>query len=141
MDEIQAAFLDVKLRYIDAENQYRRTIAARYLLEIKNPLIQLPFPVSAQFLVSENKEHVWHLFVIRCKQREKLQNYLAEHGIQTLIHYPIPPNKQLAYKELNTFDYPLTNTIHEEVVSLPISPVMTHEEVTRVIEALNLFSL
>jgi dTDP-4-amino-4,6-dideoxygalactose transaminase len=141
LDEIQAAFLDVKLRYIDAENQYRRVIAARYLLEINNPLIQLHFPVSAQFSVSENKEHVWHLFVIRCKQREKLQNYLAEHGIQTLIHYPIPPNKQLAYKELNTFDYPLTNTIHEEVVSLPISPVMTHEEVTRVIEALNLFSL
>jgi dTDP-4-amino-4,6-dideoxygalactose transaminase len=141
LDEIQAAFLDVKLRYIDTENQYRRTIAVRYLSEIKNPLIQLPFPVSAQFSVSENKEHVWHLFVVRCKQREKLQHYLAEHGIQTLIHYPIPPNKQLAYRDLNTIDYPLTNLIHQEVLSLPISPVMTHEEVTKVIDALNSFSL
>jgi dTDP-4-amino-4,6-dideoxygalactose transaminase len=139
LDEIQAAFLDVKLRYIDAENQYRRTIAERYLSEINNPMIQLPVPVSAQFSVSENKEHVWHLFVIRCKQRKELQDYLSQNGVQTLIHYPIPPNKQLAYKELNHIDFELTNTIHEEVVSLPISPVMTKEEVGKVIGIINKF--
>ena len=141
LDEIQAAFLDVKLKYIDAENQYRRLIAARYLNEIKNPNIQLPHPISSQFSVSENAAHVWHLFVIRCQEREKLQEFLTLNGIQTLIHYPIPPNKQLAYKSLNHIDYPLTNAIHEEVLSLPISPVLTHEEVTKVIEMLNLFSL
>ena len=139
LDEIQAAFLDVKLRYIDAENQYRRSIAARYLSEIKNSKIQLPHPVSSQFSVVENKEHVWHLFVIRCKEREKLQKYLSDNGVQTLIHYPIPPNKQLAYKDLNHIDYPLTNTIHEEVLSLPISPVMNVEEVNKVISILNLY--
>lgn len=141
LDEIQAAFLDVKLKYIDTENQYRRLIAARYLNEIKNPNIQLPHPISTQFSVSENKEHVWHLFVIRCQEREKLQEFLTSNGIQTLIHYPIPPNKQLAYKDLNHIDYPLTNAIHEEVLSLPISPILTQDEVTKVIEVLNLFSL
>jgi dTDP-4-amino-4,6-dideoxygalactose transaminase len=141
LDEIQAAFLDVKLKYIDEENKYRRSIAKRYLTEIKNPNIQLPFPVSTTFSVSENKEHVWHLFVIRCKQRDHLQNYLTENGIQTLIHYPIPPNKQLAYKELNHLDFSLTNAIHNEVLSLPISPVLTHEEVTKIIETINLFAI
>lgn len=141
LDEIQAAFLDVKLRYIDTENQYRRTIAERYLLEIKTPLIELPIPVSTQFSVAENKEHVWHLFVVRCKERGKLQNYLSENGIQTLIHYPIPPNKQLAYKDLNYINYPLTNTIHDEVLSLPLSPVMTDEEVEKVIKIINHFQI
>jgi dTDP-4-amino-4,6-dideoxygalactose transaminase len=141
LDEIQAAFLDVKLKYIEEENKYRRSIAKRYLTEIKNPNIQLPFPVSTTFSVSENKEHVWHLFVIRCKQRDHLQNYLTENGIQTLIHYPIPPNKQLAYKELNHLDFSLTNAIHNEVLSLPISPVLTHEEVTKIIETINLFAI
>ncbi len=141
LDEIQAAFLDVKLKYIDEENKYRRSIAKRYLTEIKNPNIQLPFPVSTTFSVSENKEHVWHLFVIRCKQRDHLQNYLTENGIQTLIHYPIPPNKQLAYKEINHLDFPLTNAIHNEVLSLPISPILTHEEVTKIIETINLFAI
>ena len=101
----------------------------------------MPHPISSQFSVSENAAHVWHLFVIRCQEREKLQEFLTLNGIQTLIHYPIPPNKQLAYKSLNHIDYPLTNAIHEEVLSLPISPVLTHEEVTKVIEMLNLFSL
>jgi len=140
LDELQAAFLDVKLKYIDTENQYRRQIAKRYLSEINNPNIILPVPVATQFSPAENKEHVWHLFVIRCEKRDELQNYLAEKGIQTLIHYPIPPNKQLAYKELNHLDFPITNTIHDQVLSLPISPVVTDEEVSMVIQALNSFS-
>jgi dTDP-4-amino-4,6-dideoxygalactose transaminase len=140
LDELQAAFLDVKLKYIDTENQYRRQIAQRYLSEINNPNIILPVPVATQFATAENKEHVWHLFVIRCEKRDALQNYLAEKGIQTLIHYPIPPNKQLAYKELNHLDFPITNTIHDQVLSLPISPVVTNDEVSMVIQALNSFS-
>lgn len=141
LDELQAAFLDVKLKYIDTENQYRRQIAQRYLSEINNPNIILPVPVATQFSPAENKEHVWHLFIIRCEKRDALQNHLAEKGIQTLIHYPIPPNKQLAYKELNHLDFPITNTIHDQVLSLPISPVLTQDEITRVIETINLFAL
>lgn len=140
LDELQAAFLDVKLKYIDTENQYRRQIAQRYLSEINNPNILLPVPVATQFSPAENKEHVWHLFVIRCEKRDALQNHLAEKGIQTLIHYPIPPNKQLAYKELNHLDFPITNTIHDQVLSLPISPVVTDDEVSMVIQAVNSFS-
>lgn len=140
LDELQAAFLDVKLKYIDTENQYRRQIAQRYLSEINNPNIILPVPVATQFSPAENKEHVWHLFVIRCEKRDALQNYLAEKGIQTLIHYPIPPNKQLAYKELNHLDFPITNTIHDQVLSLPISPVITDDEVSMAIQAVNSFS-
>ncbi|MET3035642.1 DegT/DnrJ/EryC1/StrS family aminotransferase [Chryseobacterium sp. NRRL B-14859] len=133
LDEIQAAVLDVKLKYIDQENQIRREIAKRYITEINNENILLPeFPEN-------EKEHVWHLFVIRTKSRERLQNYLSENGIQTLIHYPIPPHKQEAYKDWNHLSYPITEQIHNEVLSLPISPVMTDEEVTTMIEKLNLF--
>ncbi|HNP33339.1 MAG TPA: DegT/DnrJ/EryC1/StrS family aminotransferase [Flavobacterium sp.] len=140
LDEIQAAFLEVKLKYIDAENQIRRQLAALYLNGIKNPKIQLPFPENSGFEYSQNQEHVWHLFVIRCQEREKLQEYLTANGIQTLIHYPIPPNKQLAYKEMNHLNYPITNAIHNEVLSLPISPILSEEEVARVITALNNFN-
>lgn len=141
LDEIQAGFLSVKLKYIDAENQYRRQIAARYLTEINNPLIQLPVPVNSAFKTSQNLEHVWHLFVIRTNNRDRLQKYLAENDIQTLIHYPIPPNKQLAYKEMNHLDFPITNTIHNEVLSLPISPVTSEEEVSKIIQVINSYSL
>jgi dTDP-4-amino-4,6-dideoxygalactose transaminase len=141
LDEMQAAFLDVKLRYIDAENQYRRQIAERFLTEITNPIIQLPIPVNTTCKASQNEEHVWHLFVVRTQKREELQKHLAENGVQTLIHYPIPPNKQLAYKEMNHIEYALTNMIHREVLSLPISPVMTEEEVTNVIKILNSFTI
>lgn len=140
LDEIQAGFLEVKLKYIDAENQYRRELAKLYLNGIKNPAIRLPFPENTSFENTQNKEHVWHLFVIRCTQREKLQNYLAENGVQTLIHYPTPPNKQLAYKELNHLDYPITNVIHDEVLSLPISPTMTESEAEKIISLLNSFN-
>jgi dTDP-4-amino-4,6-dideoxygalactose transaminase len=141
LDEIQAAILNVKLKYLDAENEYRRTIAERYLTEIENPNVILPYPDNMEKEVSKNKKHVWHLFVVRCKQRDDLQKYLSENGIETLIHYPIPPNKQLAYREMNNLDFPITNTIHSEVLSLPMSSVMTMEEVSRVIEMVNTFKL
>ncbi|CAD7811297.1 dTDP-3-amino-3,6-dideoxy-alpha-D-galactopyranose transaminase [Chryseobacterium aquaeductus] len=131
LDEIQAAVLDVKLKYIDSENDRRREIAERYLSEIKNPAIILPN------VAKNGNEHVWHLFVIRIQEREKFQTYLTEKGVQTLIHYPIPPHKQDAYKEMNDLVYPLTEQIHNEVLSLPISPVMTDEEVGNVIEIIN----
>lgn len=128
LDEIQAAVLDVKLKYIDAENKKRREIAALYYTKIKNEAIILPqLPVNSE-------EHVWHLFVIRTTNREHLQKYLMEKDIQTLIHYPIPPHKQKAYKEWNDLCLPITEKIHEEVLSLPISPAMTAEEVDYVID-------
>lgn len=140
LDEIQAAFLEVKLKYIDAENQYRRQLASLYLNGIKNPNIGLPIPENNAIAHSQNKEHVWHLFVIRCQQREKLQEYLTANGVQTLIHYPIPPNKQLAYKEMNHLDYPITNAIHNEVLSLPISPIMTEDEVVNIVSLINSYN-
>jgi dTDP-4-amino-4,6-dideoxygalactose transaminase len=134
LDEIQAAVLDVKLKYIDEENQRRRKIAERYINEIKNPEIILPeFPENPG-------QHVWHLFVIRTSKREKLQNYLSENGIQTLIHYPIPPHKQQAYKEWNGYSLPITEQIHNEVLSLPISPVLSNKEVKAIVSLLNNYS-
>ena len=133
LDEIQAAVLGVKLKYIDAENSRRKEIAKRYIAEIKNPIILLPENPANE------AEHVWHLFVIRSQSREKLQNYLTENGVQTLIHYPIPPHKQEAYKDWNNLSFPITEQIHNEVLSLPISPVMSDEEVSKVIEYINQF--
>ena len=108
-----------------------------YLNGISNPNIILPVPNNVNFRHEENTEHVWHLFVIRTAKRDELQNYLLAHGVQTLIHYPIPPNKQLAYASMNHMDYPITNSIHDEVLSLPISPVISEEEVLKVIAVLN----
>lgn len=133
LDEIQAAVLDVKLKYIDADNEKRRRIAERYCSEITNPKIILPQ------LPKNSSEHVWHLFVIRTSKRDQLQKYLLENGIQTLIHYPIPPHKQKAYKYYNHLSFPITEKIHGEVLSLPISPVMEEEEVGKVIENCNSF--
>lgn len=131
LDEIQAAVLDVKLKYIDEENARRREIAKRYIAEIKNPKIILPENPA------DESEHVWHIFTIRTSERENLQNYLTENGVQTLIHYPIPPHKQQAYKEWNDQSFPITEQIHNEVLSLPISPIMSEDEVTKVIEVIN----
>ncbi len=133
LDEIQAAVLDVKLKYIDVENQKRRNVAKRYVSEIKNPKIVLPE------IPDNDAEHVWHLFVVRCTERGKLQQYLTEKGIQTLIHYPVPPHQQEAYKELNHYRFSITEKIHQEVLSLPISSVTDDKEVDQIIDAVNNF--
>lgn len=136
LDEIQAAFLDIKLKYIDAENQYRREIAQYYCENIKNENIVLPI-TDTNIKIENYLSHVWHLFVIRTSNRDKLQKYLQDNGVQTLIHYPIPPHKQGAYKEWNSIKLPITEKIHQEVLSLPISPVIGNNEILRVVESLN----
>lgn len=136
LDEIQAAMLDVKLKYLDQETQHRRHIASLYLNGIKNPLIQLPLKkVNAETY----EQHVWHLFVIRTEHREALQKYLLEHGVQTLIHYPIPPHKQQAYTEWNDVSYPISEQIHREVLSLPMGPTLSIVDAERVITLCNQF--
>lgn len=132
LDEIQAAFLSVKLKYIDKENVYRRMVAKRYISEINNATIQLP-----QSPEDEN-EHVWHLFVIQTKYRNQFQEDCLKHNIQTLIHYPIPPHKQEAYQNLNNLSLSLTESIHNNVLSLPISPVISMQEVEHVCKFLNI---
>jgi len=139
MDEIQAAFLDVKLNYLDIENLKRRAIAHNYCESIKH--LDIIVPHSANWPINESLDNVWHLFVIRTKKRELLQKYLMDNGIQTIIHYPIPPHKQKAYKELNYLSFPITDKIHAEVLSLPISPVMTSENIGKVIHVINSFAL
>ena len=134
LDEIQAAMLDVKLKYIDRENEYRRKIAEYYINNIKNEHIILP--INHLSFTINNFSHVWHLFIIRSTKRDSLQQYLTDNGIQTLIHYPIPPHKQGAYKQMNNVTFPVTELIHNEVLSLPISPVMEWEEVERVVEVI-----
>jgi dTDP-4-amino-4,6-dideoxygalactose transaminase len=133
LDELQAAFLNVKLHNLDVENNYRKVIAKRYLSEIKNDKIILP-TVS---LRGTKQSHVFHLFVIRTKNREDLQQYLLEKGIQTMIHYPVPPHKQKAFSTWNHLSFPITEKIHNEVLSLPISPVLTDDEVGFIISVLN----
>ena len=111
----------------------RRRIAERYMAGIRNPLVALPE-------WREREGHVFHIFAVRCKQRDALQAYLAEQGIQTLIHYPVPPHKQEAYREWNDRSYPITERIHREELSLPVSPVMAEAEADAVIDAINRFS-
>ena len=138
LDEIQAAFLSVKLKYLDTENQIRRQIAQFYIENIKNPNIILP-NLNSELETRNCLNHVWHLFVIRCKQRDKLQKHLSDSGIQTLIHYPIPPHKQKAYCEWNYQNYPVTERIHNEVITLPISPTQTENDAKRVVCFVNNF--
>jgi dTDP-4-amino-4,6-dideoxygalactose transaminase len=131
LDEIQAAILQVKLPYLDEENEARRKIAKIYCESIKNSKIILPdYPKS-------EKSCVWHLFVIRCDKRDSLQKYLLENGVQTVIHYPIAPHKQGAYREFNHLHLPITEKIHNEVLSLPMSPSMTKEEANIVAKIIN----
>lgn len=131
LDELQAAVLDVKLPFIDAENEIRRKIALRYNAAIRNTKIQLPE------MPSDEAEHIWHVYVVRTADRNGLQEYLNDKGIQTIIHYPIPPHQQKAYTELNHLSFPISEQMHKEVLSLPISPVMTDEEVDAVINVIN----
>ena len=130
LDELQAALLRVKLARLDADNQRRRDIAARYLSEIRHPQIALP-------VVGEHNESVWHVFVVRSPARDALQQHLTATGIGTLIHYPLPPHQQQAYHEWNARSFPLTEAVHREVLSIPISPVMREAEVGAVIAACN----
>ena len=133
LDEIQAAILRVKLKHLNRDTESRRAVAKAYSEGISNTQIQLPaWDVLEQ-------DHVFHLYVVRCKKRDELQKYLADNGIQTVIHYPIPPHKQEAYKAWNAWSFPETEAIHEEVLSLPISPFSGKNEVFRVIDAMNLY--
>ena len=138
LDEIQAAMLDVKLKYLDAEVKHRRTIAKMYLEGIKNPELSLPLTDTD---ASQYDQHVWHLFVVRSENREALQQYLAENGVQTLIHYPIPPHKQQAYEEWNGLSYPVSEQIHAEILSLPMGPTLTVEDAEKVIQLCNEFKV
>ena len=130
LDEIQAGLLDIKLKNLDADNARRREISKYYRENIKNSLITLPETYN-------EKAHVWHVFVIRTPERDRLQKYLEEKGIQTNIHYPTAPHHQGAYQEWKGLSLPITEQIHAQVLSLPISPVLTDEEVKEVVEALN----
>lgn len=130
LDEIQAAFLNVKLPHLDKENAVRKSIAKRYLTEIQNPKIHLP-------KCDDFEKHVFHLFVIRTANRNELQEYLKQNGIETLIHYPVPPHQQKALSAWQSLSFPITEAIHREVLSLPMSPVLTAAEVGHIIRILN----
>lgn len=132
LDELQAGILDVKLKHLETDNARRREIARYYRENIKNPLITLP-------QAYDEKAHVWHVFVVRTKERERFQQYLNDNGIQTVIHYPTAPHKQDAYKEYADLSLPVTEQIHRVVISLPISPVMTQEEIETVVRVVNEF--
>lgn len=132
LDEIQAAMLNVKLSHLDKEILYRRQVAQAYLEGIDNSHIILPNQPGTA--------HVWHLFVVRCEQRDTLQKYLEQKGIQTLIHYPIPPHKQRAYSEWNSLSYPISEQIHSQVLSLPMGPTLAMQDVDYVIDAINSYS-
>jgi dTDP-4-amino-4,6-dideoxygalactose transaminase len=138
LDEIQAAVLRIKLRRLDADNQRRREIAQYYISNITNRNVILPASGYQQPTTSY-LGNVWHLFILRIRNRDKLQQFLHENGIQTIIHYPIPPHKQNAYSEWSDQDLPITEKIHQEVISLPISPVINLDEINIVINRLNNF--
>ncbi len=134
LDEVQAAWLRVKLPHLDADNARRSEIAARYCANITNPAVVLPCPAPA---VDGRLANVWHVFPVRCERRDEFQAYLTERGIQTVIHYPIPPHRQPAYTEWHDLSLPITEKIHDTILSLPISPVMTDAEADEVIAAVN----
>jgi len=138
LDEIQAAALRVKLPRLDQDNQYRRLVADYYHRHINNPGIILPRSDTGAG-ITVNPGHVWHLFVVRHAERDRLQRYLAENEIQTLIHYPLPPHKQQAYRGWSGLSFPLTEQIHREVLSLPVSQVMEENEYLKVTEIINNF--
>lgn len=132
LDEIQAAILNVKLKYLDEDVATRKKIARYYIENITNPKIVTPEVIDWNI-------HVFHIFPIRCTQRDELQKYLAVNGVQTIIHYPIPPHKQECYKEWNNLSFPITEQIHAEELSLPISPVMNMCDVRGIVEILNIY--
>ena len=133
LDEIQAALLRVKLPHLDEDNARRREIAERYIREISNPHIELPQ------LPTDPEGHVWHVFAVTCTERDRLLKHLEERDIQTNIHYPTPPHRQAAYRELGNLSFPISERMHREIVSLPMSSAMSDEEVSKVVEAVNEF--
>lgn len=132
LDEIQAAVLNVKLRHLVDANNARKAIAGRYIKGIKNPLIAMPVTLPAE-------QNVFHLFPVLCERRDELQAYLQENGVQTIIHYPIPPHKQACYKEWNDVSLPITEAIHARELSLPIGPAISIEDADKVVEIINNF--
>ena len=129
LDEIQAAMLDVKRRHLDEDNQRRQAIADYYINNVKHPEILLPTP----------SQSVYHIFPILCERRDELQQYLKENGVETMIHYPIPPHKQACYKEWNDLSFPITERIHRQELSLPCHPAMKQEEADQIVSLLNRF--
>lgn len=132
LDEIQAAVLRVKLKYLDADNALRRSIAMQYIEHIDNPLLTLP---STDYCHSS----VHHIFPVLCSERERLQQHLLNQGIQTMIHYPIPPHRQQCYADMGLLSLPITERIHREELSLPLNPTLQQEEIELIIEAANSF--
>lgn len=132
LDEIQAAVLDVKLRHLDEDNNRRKEVARYYIENINNPAVVLP-------KVEDWNANVFHIFPIRCERRDELQEYLSENGVQTIIHYPIPPHKQKCYREWNDISLPITEKIHREELSLPMGPCLKMTQVERVINQINGF--
>lgn len=130
LDEMQAAILNVKLAYLEAETSKRQEVAAYYLANMNNPKVTLPTCVTPE-------GHVWHLFAVRVNDRAHFQQYLTDNGIETNIHYPVPPHQQPAYKEWAHLSYPISEQIHKETISLPISPVMAQDEIDKVVAVVN----
>jgi dTDP-4-amino-4,6-dideoxygalactose transaminase len=130
LDEIQAAILNVKLKYLDEDTQKRKDVATYYIENIKHPDIILP-------IVEDWDAHVFHLFPILTPKRDKLQEYLKENGVQTLIHYPIPPHKQQAYQDWNGLSFPITEKIHAQELSLPMSPIINPFDIAEVCQLIN----
>jgi dTDP-4-amino-4,6-dideoxygalactose transaminase len=133
LDEMQAGFLSVKLKYLDEEILVRKTIAKKYSENINNAIIQLPK------WNTKSNNHVFHLYVIRCKKRDELKDYLFKNGVETVIHYPIPPHKQKAFQEWNKLHFPVTEQIHNQVLSLPIGSHLEKEEIQTIIDLINKF--
>ena len=129
MDEIQAAVLDVKLRYLDQENERRKEIAKAYQQGIKNPLITIT--------TDGDHDNVYHIFPILCPSRDRLKSYLNDKGVSTMIHYPIPPHQQKAYAEWNRLSYPITESIHQQELSLPCNPTMSDDQCQEIIDYIN----
>ncbi|MEG1587518.1 MAG: DegT/DnrJ/EryC1/StrS family aminotransferase [Bacteroidales bacterium] len=133
LDEMQAAILSCKLPCLEQENSIRRKIAQRYRSEVRNTLLRLP-------AVVKEESHVWHVFPILTPYRDLLQTYLKDRGIETLIHYPIPPHKQAAYPEWSHLSFPITELIHRQILSIPLHPALTDAEIDKIIAALNHFT-
>lgn len=132
MDEIQASFLTIKLKNLKIDNLKRKKIASYYISKIKNPKLKLP-------IVPTNIDPVWHLFVITTKYRDKLISFLKRNGVKTLVHYRIPPHKQKAYKEWNNYNLPITEKIHREIVSIPLSITLSNQNQKKIVTLLNSF--